>query len=103
MTGPDRTSIRFAALLVLLLAAPRVWESCLSISSSASDRAEYYHDKERPHESDIHAMAKWQDRKAQVEGCAEVIVEKHRNGPTGSVELGFQFNLIQFSEQYGAP
>ena len=62
-------------------------------------RAEYYHDKERPHPSDLHAMAKWQDRKAQVEGCAEVIIEKHRNGATGSVELGFKSNLIQFTDR----
>jgi replicative DNA helicase len=37
------------------------------------------------------------------EGIADIIVAKHRNGPTGSVNLKFHSNLVRFEALPRAP
>jgi len=37
------------------------------------------------------------DQQTERKNVAEIIVAKHRNGPTGSVELFFRNNLAQFA------
>jgi replicative DNA helicase len=40
------------------------------------------------------------DEDTEMPNVAEVIVEKHRNGPTGKVELFFKKELTQFTDLY---
>jgi replicative DNA helicase len=42
-------------------------------------------------------MAAWSVRAEQLHNHAEVIVAKHRHGPTGTIELFFEPELTRFS------
>ncbi|HVL71140.1 MAG TPA: replicative DNA helicase [Beijerinckiaceae bacterium] len=59
-------------------------------------RDEYYlrHQKVPPEGSD--ARARYEREMRRVTGVAEVIIGKARHGPSGSVELGFQSNVMKF-------
>jgi replicative DNA helicase len=58
-------------------------------------REAYYHATQKP--DDDKAMAAWSVRAEQLHNHAEVIVAKHRHGPTGTIELFFEPELTRFS------
>lgn len=62
-------------------------------------RQEYYVDREEPQDRDSADYLKWQERKDKCAGRAEIIIEKHRNGPIGSVVLEFDPTLIMFKDR----
>ncbi len=77
-------------------------------------REEYYHDQKRPggtDEADAHLytsdadvqdkLAKWQEKKDRIANLAEVIVAKHRHGPTGVVTLHFDPEITRFHNYAG--
>ena len=59
-------------------------------------REEYYREREKPSDSDLDAMAKWQQIMEQVHGKAEVILGKQRHGPIGTIELSFEGQFTRF-------
>ncbi len=58
-------------------------------------REEYYLHRKQPQEGTPEHDA-WQAEMEKVHGKAEIIVAKHRNGPTDTVELQFQAELTRF-------
>ena len=58
-------------------------------------REAYYHAMEKP--NDERKMSAWISRAEELHSLAEVIVAKHRHGPTGLVELSFEADLTRFS------
>ena len=40
------------------------------------------------------------DRFTQIKGMADIIIAKHRNGPTGTVELAFTREFTRFDNLY---
>jgi len=68
-------------------------------------REEYYRRKEKPSrradEDEIdhkRRLEKWEERVRQVENLAEVIVDKQRHGPVGSVDLMFNSSVAKFGD-----
>ena len=60
-------------------------------------RKEYYLEQEKPDESDSAAIKKWEDKMNAAAGRAEILVTKHRQGPTGVVKLGYDKRFTQFA------
>jgi replicative DNA helicase len=58
-------------------------------------REAYYHAMSKP--DDETAMAKWSEIAEKIQNSAEIIIAKHRHGPTGIVELFFEPELTRFS------
>jgi replicative DNA helicase len=58
-------------------------------------REEYYLATKEP-DPDDPGYAKWQEKMSRIHGKAEVLVEKHRHGPTGPVHLGFEKQFTRF-------
>ncbi len=68
-------------------------------------REEYYLDKSEPsqregenQESFNERFTKWQDRRNNAEGKAEIIVSKQRHGPTGVIQVQFEAKLTRFMD-----
>jgi replicative DNA helicase len=63
-------------------------------------REEYYMKTKKPDENDpaqAGELAKWLEKFDRVHNRAEVLVEKHRHGPTNRIELFFDENFTRFS------
>ncbi|MBL9009536.1 MAG: replicative DNA helicase [Alphaproteobacteria bacterium] len=60
-------------------------------------REEYYH-KSREPDHDDPEYGKWLEKMNRVGGKAEVLVEKHRSGPTGSIRLAFDGSFTRFDD-----
>ncbi|MBI1239711.1 MAG: replicative DNA helicase [Alphaproteobacteria bacterium] len=59
-------------------------------------REEYYLRTREPDMSDAKKYAEWKEKAERAHGKAEVIIEKHRHGPTGVVTLAFNGELTRF-------
>ncbi|HXF89567.1 MAG TPA: replicative DNA helicase [Xanthobacteraceae bacterium] len=56
----------------------------------------YYLERTKPDEKDTAAFTEWQAKMQRSEGAAEVIIAKHRHGPTGIVRLAFDAQHTTF-------
>jgi replicative DNA helicase len=66
-------------------------------------REAYYHAMSKP--KDDKEFAKWTARAEELQNRCEVIIAKHRHGPTATVELMFEPDLTRFScleRRYGS-
>ncbi|MDX2265423.1 MAG: replicative DNA helicase [Hyphomicrobiales bacterium] len=61
-------------------------------------RAEYYLEGRAPSTTNVEAHQKWQEQMGEVQGLAEVIIAKHRHGPTGSVAMAFDGRTARFAD-----
>ena len=59
-------------------------------------REEYYRSRQQP-EVGTPEHAKWQEDMERIHTKAEIIIAKHRHGPTGMVELQFEGEVTKFS------
>ncbi len=80
-------------------------------------REEYYHDQKRPADFDFEGgmstdqqailsgkqeeLAQWQEKKDLIKNLAEVIIAKHRHGPTGVIKLHFDPEITRFHNYAG--
>ncbi len=60
-------------------------------------REEYYALLKKPNDGDMAKLMEWQTAYDKVKGKAEVIIGKHRHGPTGQVNLAFISELTSFA------
>ena len=61
-------------------------------------RDEYYEELRKPPEENVEEVQQWQDRMHERHGKGEVIIRKHRHGPTGTVRLHFNGEVTLFSD-----
>ena len=61
-------------------------------------REEYYKRQEKPQDEESEEFFKWQEAMEHVTDKAEVIIGKHRHGPTGIVDLHFDHRYMRFSD-----
>jgi len=60
-------------------------------------REEYYLKTREPPDSGSTEHVKWVEKFDRAKGLADVLIEKHRHGPTGKVPLQFEERFTQFS------
>ena len=60
-------------------------------------REEYYLKTREPPEAGSAEHVKWVEKYDRAKGLADVLIEKHRHGPTGKVSLQFEERFTQFS------
>ena len=60
-------------------------------------RDEYYLENNQPPPG-TEQHASWMSRMEEVSGKAEVLIRKHRHGPTSNVQLQFESKLTKFSD-----
>jgi replicative DNA helicase len=60
-------------------------------------REEYYLQSRAPDPSNTSEYQKWVQDLERVHNRAEILVEKHRHGPTNKVELFFDSRFTRFS------
>jgi replicative DNA helicase len=60
-------------------------------------REEYYFLLKNPEPDEPAKISEWQTEYDKVKGKAEVLVSKHRHGPTGVVNLAFNKELTSFA------
>jgi replicative DNA helicase len=65
-------------------------------------RPAYYLEREQPSPLDVEKSRAWEKQMAAAKGRAEIIIAKHRNGPTGIVDLAFDETTMTFSSFGGA-
>jgi replicative DNA helicase len=58
-------------------------------------REAYYHALQKP--DDDQKFSAWAARAEELHNSAEIVIAKHRHGPTGTVELNFEPDLTRFS------
>ena len=58
-------------------------------------REAYYHALQKP--DDDQKLSAWAARAEELHNSAEIIIAKHRHGPTATVELNFEPDLTRFS------
>ena len=58
-------------------------------------REAYYHALQKP--NDDQKLAAWAARAEELQNRAEIIIAKHRHGPTTTVELNFEADLTRFT------
>jgi replicative DNA helicase len=58
-------------------------------------REAYYHAMQKP--DDDQKLAAWATRAEELHNRAEIIIAKHRHGPTATVELNFEPDLTRFT------
>jgi replicative DNA helicase len=61
-------------------------------------REEYYEARKEPSPNDKLAYDAWRQKFESVKNLAEVILAKHRHGPTGKVQLHFDGAVTRFSD-----
>lgn len=61
-------------------------------------RDEYYADREKPDPMKAEAYRQWEARMDAARDRAELIVAKHRHGPTGTVNVAFHGPTTKFSD-----
>ena len=60
-------------------------------------RESYYLMRKKPTKEGTQEFATWQQDMANVANSSEVIIAKHRNGPTGDIKLYFDSTITKFS------
>jgi replicative DNA helicase len=65
-------------------------------------RPAYYLEREQPSPLDVERSRAWERHMAAAKGRAEIIIAKHRNGPTGISELAFDETTMTFSSLVGS-
>jgi replicative DNA helicase len=61
-------------------------------------RGEYYTEREKPDDSNMEAIAAWQEKMSSLHAKAEVIIGKQRHGPIGMIELSFTAEFTRFGD-----
>ena len=65
-------------------------------------REEYYLKQQKPQEGSDN-YEKWKSNMEKVHNTAEVLIAKHRNGPTGAISLYYDSNYSKFSNAVRGP
>jgi len=60
-------------------------------------REEYYLKTREPADKSSSEWTKWHEKSEKAKGLADVLVEKHRHGPTGKITLQFEERFTQFN------
>ena len=62
-------------------------------------RDEYYHDRQKPNDTNSEEYRKWEEKAEEITGVANLNIAKHRNGPTSMVNLNFDGTFMVFQDR----